>query len=163
VAEAVKPSLATAVYRPTNRDWMAGSDPVFQRTLSCWNEDRREIFQLTVVTIGRRFCPAVLVADSFRTDTNGLKVSRTDKAVNLEFTDLSNTWTLHLTLSGTPSFVDQASGVVITMPLLPQDRIHSSELVALVEGHDFYIGREFAEVELKCAKISVVAAKRPAK
>lgn len=148
--------------RPSNREWMV-SDPVFQRTLSCWKEGRREICHLTVVTISRKFCPAVLIADSFRTDTNDLKVSRTDKAVDLEFTDLSNTWTLHLTLRGTPSIVDQASGVVVTRAQLPQDRIRSSELVALVEGHDGFAGREFAEVELNCAKVAVVAAKRAPK
>jgi hypothetical protein len=45
--------------RPSNPDWM-GSDPVFQRTLTCWTEGRRDICQLTVVTIGRGLCPAVL-------------------------------------------------------------------------------------------------------
>ena len=148
--------------RPNNSDWM-GSDPVFQRTLTCWSEGRREVCQLTVVTIGRKFCPAVLTADSFRTDTDDLNVTRVGNSVKLEFTDLSNTWTLHLNVDGTPPIVHQASGVVVTRALLPQDRVRSSELVALVEGHDGFVGREFAEVALQCPKIAVVAAKRPAK
>ncbi|SRR5258705_4297963 len=148
--------------RPSNVEWMV-TDPVFQRTLLCWSEGRREICELTVVTIGRKFCPAVLTADSFRTDTKDLKVSRTPNAVDLEFSDLSNSWTLHLALHGTPPIVDQASGVVVTKALLPQDRVRSSELVALVEGHEGFAGREFAEVELRCSKVAVVAAKHAAK
>lgn len=148
--------------RPSNVEWM-GSDPIFQRTLTCWRAGRRDICQLTVVTIGRKFCPAVLTADSFRTDTNDLKVSRTAKAVDLEFTDLSNTWSLHITLRGTPPIVDQASGVVVTRAVLPENRLRSSELTALVRGSAGFDGREFAEVDLKCSKVAVVAAKRGAK
>ena len=145
---------------PGNPAWMP-SDPVFQRTLYCWTEGRREICKLTVVTIGRSFCPAVLVTDAFRTDTGDLKVTRTPNAVDLEFTDASNTWTIHLKLLN--SFVESASGVAVTKPILPRDSVRSSELVAFVKGDDPLLGREFVEVELKCAKISVVAAKKPAK
>ena len=145
---------------PSKKDWM-GSDPVFQRTLECWGTG--QTCQLTVITIGRDFCPVVLHADSFRTDTGDLKVSHIGNAVDLQFTDLSNTWTLHLALRGNPPIVDQASGVVVTKAMLPQDRVRSSELTALVEKHKWYAGREFAQVDLKCAEIAVVAAKRPAK
>lgn len=149
--------------QPGNPEWMP-SNPVFQRTLFCWSEDRQEICQLTVVTIGRNFCPAVLIADAFRTDTDNLKISRTRNAVDLEFTDFSNTWTIHLKLTeGTAPIVEQASGVVVTKAMLPSDQVRSSELVALVEGRSKLPIREFAEVDLKCPKISVVAAKRKAK
>jgi hypothetical protein len=143
-----------------------GSDPpVFQRTLSCWSEGGRETCQLTVVAIGRNVCPAVLITDAFHTNTNDLKVSRTTNAVDLEFIDGSNTWTIHLKLSGGDiPFVEEASGIVVTKALLPQDRIRSSELVALVQRHRGFEGqREFAEVDLKCARVAVVAAKRAAK
>jgi hypothetical protein len=149
--------------RPSSQEWM-GSNPVFQRTLLCWGEGQRAICKLTVVTIGRDFCPVVLTTDAFRTDTNDLKVTRTANAVDLEFTDLSNTWTIHLKLTGGESpIVEQASGVVITRPILPKDRLRSSALVALVQGHEAFPGREFAEVALKCPKIAVVAAKRETK
>jgi len=149
--------------RPGDPKWMAGN-PVFQRTLSCWSEDRREVCQLIVVTIGHDFRPAVLIADAFRTDTDNLKISRTRNAMDIEFTDSSNTWTIHLKLTeGTAPIVEQASGVVVTRAILPSDQVRSSELVALVAGRSKFPTREFAEVNLKCAKISVVAAKRAAK
>ncbi len=147
--------------RPRNPEWMGG-DPVFQRTLSCWKDGQREICKLTVVTIGREFCPAVLITDGFHTDAGDLKVSRTPTAIDLEFVDLSDTWTIHLKVTSDPPIVEQASGIVVTRPVLPQDRLRSSELVALVKGHEWFSGREFAEVELKCAKIAVVAAKKAA-
>ena len=100
--------------RPANPEWIGG-DPVFQRTLLCWTEGRQDICKLTVVSIGRAFCPAVLATDAFRTDTGDLKVSRTETSADLEFTDLSNTWTLHLKLiGGVTPIVEQASGVVVT-------------------------------------------------
>jgi hypothetical protein len=148
--------------RPGNPNWML-SDPVFQRTLSCWREGQRDVCQLIVVTISRGFCPAVITADAFRTDVTNLTVTRTPNAIDLEFTDLSNTWTIHLEVIGKPPIVERASGVVVTRPLLPQDAVRSSELVALVQGTDgFNNAREFADVELKCGKVSVVAAKKKA-
>ena len=149
--------------RPGNQEWM-GNDPVFQRTLSCWSEGQREICKLTVVTIGRKFCPAVLITDAFRTDTNDLKVSRTPNAVDMEFVDISNTWTIHLKLTGDKyPIVEQMSGVVVTQAVVSTDRLRSSELVALVSDRVRSPTREFVDVDLKCPKIAVVAAKREAK
>ena len=142
------------------------ADAVFQRTLSCRKEAGRDVCELSVITIGRKFCPAVLQADGFRTESGNLKVTRTVKAVDLEFTDLSNTWNLHLNLksaAGSSPIVDQASGVVATKAVLPTDRIRSTALIALVQGTEGFAGREFADVNLKCSKIAVVAAKRDAK
>ena len=146
---------------PANSELMDG-DAVFQRTLSCWREDRREICKLTVITISRMFCPAVLFSDAFRTDTGDLKVTRVfANAIDLEFTDLSTTWTIHLKLTGGDApIVEEASGVVVTRAVLPADRIRSSQLVALVRGTPGYPLREFEEVDLKCAKVLVPAAKR---
>jgi hypothetical protein len=150
------------------RDPEFAADAVFQRNLVCWKSNQRETCQLTVVTIGRNSCPAHLTATSWRTDTGDLKISRTSTAVDLEFDDVSlagpTHWTLHLKLlpTGRDQFiVDEASGVVVTRPLVPGDRIRSTELIALIKGTKGLDKlREWADVDLKCPRIAVVAAKK---
>jgi len=115
---------------------------------------------LTVISIGTDFCPVFVSATVFRTEADESKVSRTSSGVDLEFGDDRNTFTVHLALQGSPPYVDKASGVVVTKA---PDGVRSSELVAFVAGTKGISGREFAHVDLKCAKIGVVAAKRPAK
>jgi len=147
----------------TDQNVMVG-DPVFQRTLSCTSEGGHDDCELTVITIGRTSCPAALTVDVFSTKTGELRVSRKPKGLDLEFTRLSATWTIHLDLIGHGSpIVERASGVVVVKPLLRSDRLRSSELVALVNGHEEIHSHEFAEVILTCPKIAVVAAKREAK
>ena len=115
------------------------------------------------MAIGKKSCPVVLTADVFRTETGELRVSRTNQAVNLDFKDPSNNWTLHLVIhrdsSGAP-LVEQASGAVVTRATLPNDRIRTTEIVGLVKSTPGLDMREFAEVELNCSKVAVVAAKR---
>ena len=150
------------------RDAEFAADAVFQRNLVCWNSDRREVCQLTVVTIERHSCPAHVTATSWRTDTGDLKISRTSTAVDLEFEGVSiagpTHWTLHLTLrptTGDQFIVERASGAVATRPLVPQDRARSTALIALVKGTNRLDElREWADVALKCARIAVVAAKK---
>src|SRR5262249_18147679 len=144
-------------------------DAVFQRELSCWNAGRREECQLTVAAIHRKFCPAHVSADSGRTDTGDLTVTRRGTMVDLEFEGFSfagpTHWSLHLTLRATGKdlfIVDQASGVVVTRPLVPEDRVRSTALIPIVKASQYAEGiREWATVDLStCPRVAVVAAKK---
>lgn len=145
------------------RDPTFAGGAVFQRTLSCAPIEGHDRCELLVISISHSSCPAVLSAAAFRTEDGNLKVRRSESAVDLEFTEARlATWTLHLAVGPSPlSIVEQASGSVTIKPLRREDRVETMELVTLARSTRGLEGRrEFAEVELKCAKVAVVAAKR---
>ena len=111
---------------------------------------------------------APLISRAARRYATILRFSRTSTTVDLEFEDVSFAgpmhWTPHLKLQppgGGQFIVDQASGVVITRPLLPGDRIRATELLALVKStKGLDRTREWVNIDLKCPMIAVVAAKK---
>lgn len=159
-------SLFVVEWSDRPRDPSFAANAVFQRSLTCWTSGSQEVCELTVITIGRTFCPAVLQATSYRTDTGDLRISRTETSVDLDFGGASlsgpTRWKLHLKLRQLPGqspIVEHASGVAVTEAQLPGDRVRSTELIALVSGTKGLASREFVEIDLKCPKIAVVAAK----
>lgn len=144
-----------------SRQALAG-DPVFQRTLACWSEGTGEVCELTVISILRDQCPALLGAASWRTDTGTLRVSRAANTMDIEAggSGLGGGphLLLHLVLDRRQSLapmVQEASGVLVTA----EDRVRSTELAALVRSTKGVDTREWTEVALKCSTIAVVAAK----
>jgi hypothetical protein len=150
--------------QPTSGGW-ARSGHVYQRALQCWTENQREICELAVITVARASCPTLLYSSAYRTDLGTLSVSRTANSVNLEFREMATTWNIHLKLMmafGKVPIVEQASGVVVAKAVLPTDIVDSSKLVAIVKNTPYNPSREFVDVDLKCPKVQVIAAKRQA-
>jgi hypothetical protein len=141
---------------------------VFLRNLVCWTPNQGDACELTVITVGRNDCPVHLSASSYRTIDGSLAVSRSDSTVDLEFDGVSlagpTHWTLHLGVrrpAGALPFVERASGVVVTKPVLPGgDPIRSTALRGFVKETKGLDIREWVEIELKCPRVAAVAAKR---
>jgi hypothetical protein len=147
--------------RSTNPKWMPG-EPIFQRTLYCWQGT--EDCELTVLTISRFSCPLHLSAETFRTETGSLTVGRSGNSLRLEFNDAFSRWDVRVELSkGDSPIVVRASGAVVTTPAKSGAALRTSEISALAKDTLGLSVREFVEVDLRCTRVAVVAAKQEAK
>jgi hypothetical protein len=141
----------------------SATNPFFQRTLFCRPATGTMSCELIVVTIGlAQRCPVQVIGNVYRTGQD-LVVTRRGNTILLEIDQPFQTMTFNVQISGSKNpIVESASGAVVSKPLAGE-KIRTSELVAFVKnvaGGDF---REWVEVDLKCSKATVIAAKKAPK
>ena len=144
-------------------------NPYYQRMLHCQPADPPMKCELTTVAVVHGMidngCPLMVNAMFDRTSA-GLRVSRRGDDIDVESELLAATLKLHVHLSqvgGPPPIVQQASGVLVTKPL-GGERARAIELVALVQStKGLEAMREFYVADMKCSKVSFVAAKQAGK
>jgi len=146
---------ATAEARATN--------PFYQRTLFCRPASGAMSCELIVVTIGTaQRCPVQVIGNVYRTGQD-LVVTRRGNTILLEIDQPFQTMTFNVQLSGSKNpIVESASGAVVSKPL-PGEKIRTSEFVAFVQNATGADVREWVDVDLKCSKATVIAAKKAAK
>jgi len=142
--------------------------PVSLYTLTCNTASEQSSCELGIITIGRKFCPAVLNVDSYRTGDGALTVHLGKDNVEIEIQTPFARLSTHLALATVDNkdkdidpmqYVDEESGAVV----IRNGKISSMDIIPIVKGTTNMIGREYATLTLKCPSINVVASKHNAK
>lgn len=149
-----------------DRTAIAG-DPIYIRSLYCEDKQGPIGCDMTVVVLTRAFCPVVVQGYSFRTGANDLSARRDGDVIEVQVRDVKGVTKLRIRMITDligQKIVQQASGA-ITFHAMGDEAVRSAELIAFSKNSGGRLDKypENLEVDLRCSKVSVTAAKKDVK
>jgi hypothetical protein len=142
-----------------------GNDPIYKRMLFCQPGAGPLACDMYVLAIGRQFCPLITDVLVYSTAARDLRAFRRGDNIEIDLVELKADTKLRLKLKNDNiggKMVEQASGVMVFRPV-GDEKVTTAELAGIVlntKGMENY--PQHAEVDLKCSKLSVTAAKKTA-